>query len=217
MTRQEFIDALSVRLSEGKSTSEVLGLVQYYQGYIDGEISRGRTEEEVLDDLGDPLLIARTILDSPLSSADLFGLNQEDPVEAYEEGAYEGSHTKTHEELKEEIERARQRTAEQYAASRADSGSAPVREPEEPFRYQGGHTETSAPSEKNPEEVSGGFMRDATGAFNWGAFALILAGVMLFIAVIWLITKVVSIFGPVILIVLAAILIIRTFLIGRNS
>lgn len=217
MTRQEFIDTLSVRLSEEKPTSEVLGQVQYYQGYIDGEISRGRTEEEVLEELGDPLLIAKTILDAPPSPADLFGMQQKDPEEAYMEGAYEGSHTKTREELKEEIERARQRTADQYASSRMDPGEAPVRDPEEPFRYQGGHTETSGPSENKPEEVSGGFMRDATGSFNWGAFALILAGVMLFIAVIWLVTKVVTIFGPVVLIILAAILIIRTVLIGRHS
>ena len=213
MTRQEFLEALSTRLSEEKSTSEVLGLIQYYQGYIDGETARGRTEEEVLDELGDPVLIARTLLEAPSSSSGFFGAYQDGLRDSYEEGAYEGSHAKTHEELMEEIANVRQRTEARYAASRAASEEAahgkPFKEPEESsFHYQGGHTESTAPPEFN--ETPGGLLRDEAGSFNWALVALVLAGIMLFVAVIWLVTKVVSIFGPVALIILAALLIIRT-------
>ena len=36
--------------------------VNYYEDYINTEIRKGRTEEEVLESLGDPRLIARTII-----------------------------------------------------------------------------------------------------------------------------------------------------------
>lgn len=35
-----------------------------YRDYITGEIRKGRTEEQVMDDLGDPRLIARTIIET---------------------------------------------------------------------------------------------------------------------------------------------------------
>ena len=38
--------------------------LRYYSEYIDSEMRKGKTEKEVLEDLGSPLLIARTILDT---------------------------------------------------------------------------------------------------------------------------------------------------------
>ena len=38
--------------------------LRYYSEYIDSEMRKGKTEQEVLEDLGSPLLIARTILDT---------------------------------------------------------------------------------------------------------------------------------------------------------
>ena len=43
--------------------------LRYYSEYIDSETRNGRSEEEVLDELGSPLLIARTILDTHVSGA----------------------------------------------------------------------------------------------------------------------------------------------------
>ena len=38
--------------------------MDYYRGYIAGERQKGRTEEDIFQELGEPYLIARTILDS---------------------------------------------------------------------------------------------------------------------------------------------------------
>ena len=38
--------------------------VQYYRNYIEDAVTQGRTETEVLNELGDPRLIARTLLDT---------------------------------------------------------------------------------------------------------------------------------------------------------
>lgn len=38
--------------------------VRYYQNYISQEIASGKSEKEVLEELGDPRLIARTIIDT---------------------------------------------------------------------------------------------------------------------------------------------------------
>ncbi len=38
--------------------------VKFYDEYIDGEIKKGRTEEEILQELGDPRLLAKTIMET---------------------------------------------------------------------------------------------------------------------------------------------------------
>ena len=38
--------------------------VRYYDGYISDEVRKGRSEEEVIEEIGDPRLIARTIEDT---------------------------------------------------------------------------------------------------------------------------------------------------------
>ena len=43
--------------------------LRYYSEYIDSETRKGRSGEEVLEELGSPLLIARTILDTHVSGA----------------------------------------------------------------------------------------------------------------------------------------------------
>lgn len=64
MNREEFIDTLR-RALYGKIDDYALAdHVRYYEGYISQEIVKGRSEEEVLAELGDPRLIARTILET---------------------------------------------------------------------------------------------------------------------------------------------------------
>ena len=61
-------------MMEQKLTGEldentVAKTLRYYSEYIDSETRKGRSEEEVLEELGSPLLIARTILDTHVSGA----------------------------------------------------------------------------------------------------------------------------------------------------
>lgn len=62
MNKQEFVDRLRMALNGRVSPGLVMDNVNYYQDYINTEIHKGRTEEEVLESLGDPRLIARTII-----------------------------------------------------------------------------------------------------------------------------------------------------------
>ena len=64
MNKEVFIDTLRRALYGKVSDYELTDHVRYYEDYIRQEISRGRSEQEVLEELGDPRLIARTILET---------------------------------------------------------------------------------------------------------------------------------------------------------
>lgn len=62
MNKQEFIDRLRAALNGRIPAPQVEETVSYYRDYINVEMRKGRSEEEVLKSLGDPRLIARTII-----------------------------------------------------------------------------------------------------------------------------------------------------------
>ena len=63
MRKEEFLEKLRARLSQTMSVQEVTAQVHYYENYIQEQMRNGRSEEEVLAELGDPLLIAKTLMD----------------------------------------------------------------------------------------------------------------------------------------------------------
>lgn len=62
MSKQEFLETLRRALARELSESEVADNINYYWNYIEQQIAMGKSEEQVLLELGDPRLIARTIL-----------------------------------------------------------------------------------------------------------------------------------------------------------
>lgn len=64
MYRQTFTDELGRALYGKVSDAELAGHIRYYEDYIAQETASGRGEEEVLAELGDPRLIARTIAET---------------------------------------------------------------------------------------------------------------------------------------------------------
>ncbi len=62
MTKQEFLESLRDSLDGQIPADQVLENLRYYRSYISDEMDKGRSEQEVLDELGDPRLIARTIV-----------------------------------------------------------------------------------------------------------------------------------------------------------
>ncbi len=78
MGRQEFIDRLKAALNGSLASSTVAEHVIYYDDYIRAEMQKGKSEEAVLASLGDPRLIARTII-------------QTNTIEdGWQEGGYQG-------------------------------------------------------------------------------------------------------------------------------
>ena len=76
MNKNEFLEGLREALSGNVPPVVVQEQLQYYADYIRTEVQNGRTEEDVMAELGDPRLIARTI---------------EDTTPGAEDGAYEPS------------------------------------------------------------------------------------------------------------------------------
>ena len=64
MNRTEFLDTLRSQLSGQMHEGKVAAHVRYYEDYIRQEMNRGRSEQEVLEELGDPRLLARTIVET---------------------------------------------------------------------------------------------------------------------------------------------------------
>lgn len=65
MTRAEFLSKLQDALSAELDAGAVERNVRYYDEYISDEIKSGKSERDVLDSLGDPWVIARSIIDAP--------------------------------------------------------------------------------------------------------------------------------------------------------
>lgn len=63
MTREEFLKKLKEALENDLSGRIVQENVSYYESYIIEEIGKGRTEREVIEELGDPWIIARSIIE----------------------------------------------------------------------------------------------------------------------------------------------------------
>lgn len=64
MTRNEFLSQLREALQNDLNNSAVQENINYYNHYISEEVAKGKSEEEVLQMLGDPWILAHTIIDA---------------------------------------------------------------------------------------------------------------------------------------------------------
>lgn len=64
MNKQDFLNSLRAALGGELPTNVVENNVRYYEEYINSEIRMGKSEAEVLNMLGNPKLIARSIIDA---------------------------------------------------------------------------------------------------------------------------------------------------------
>lgn len=93
MEKKEFIEKLQRALAGGLGSSLVAENVRYYQDYIESEIRKGRSEQEVLEQLGDPRLLAKSIIEANKRAGASYGSNREYDEEVFsdtdtEEGKY---------------------------------------------------------------------------------------------------------------------------------
>ena len=64
MTRQEFLEELRITLQGEMNQGRINEHLHYYDTYIMEESRKGKTEEQVLEELGNPRLIAKTLIDT---------------------------------------------------------------------------------------------------------------------------------------------------------
>ena len=69
MNKKEFLDILYEQLSGQMPEGNIAAHVQYYRSYIEEEQRKGRSEGDILNELGDPHLIARTLLDTDAAAS----------------------------------------------------------------------------------------------------------------------------------------------------
>jgi len=64
MNRYEFISVLRAALTGKVPATTVEDNIQYYEEYIEIQLRQGKREEDVLEGLGDPRLLAKTIIEA---------------------------------------------------------------------------------------------------------------------------------------------------------
>lgn len=64
MNKKNFLDDLRRALNSTHSPRLVEENISYYSSYIDEELAKGRTLEDIFEELGEPSLIARSIKDA---------------------------------------------------------------------------------------------------------------------------------------------------------
>lgn len=84
MTREEFLSRLRLALQGNVGSDKVQENINFYQEYIIEEIRKGKSEEEVLQSLGDPALLAKTII-----TANDAGGQRQNTVYDSDEGKYD--------------------------------------------------------------------------------------------------------------------------------
>lgn len=70
MTRAEFLQGLKTELEGRVPYSVIQENIRYYDSYISDEVNKGADEAEVIESLGGPNIIARTIVDAALNTED---------------------------------------------------------------------------------------------------------------------------------------------------
>lgn len=95
MDKEDFITSLQRALSSGLPGGQVAENVRYYREYIDSEIRRGRTEEGVLAELGDPRLLARSIIDANKRAGMTYGSNREYDEEVANDASEDDGYDRT--------------------------------------------------------------------------------------------------------------------------
>lgn len=91
MSKQEFLDELRRMLNRELEAAEVADHIRYYSEYIENAMRQGKTEEQVISELGDPRMIARTILDVDQQRGEQTGYSRQEESTVYtesEDGTY---------------------------------------------------------------------------------------------------------------------------------
>ena len=95
MNKNEFLHVLGAKLKEVLPMSQIEGHLKYYNDYINQEEQSGKSEQEVIDSLGNPTLLARTILETAnqQSSADEYQGDAAEDIYQEDGDNYQGDST----------------------------------------------------------------------------------------------------------------------------
>lgn len=92
MTKEEFLDGLRKALASTGSQALIEENTRFYSSYIDDELSKDRSIEEIMEELGEPRLIANSIKVAA-GYDDIFAGLDSDPDENYTRTADEENYS----------------------------------------------------------------------------------------------------------------------------
>ena len=72
MKKSEFLDALRRALNGNMAAASVDDNIRFYDSYFYTEETKGRSEAEILSELGDPRILARTLIDAADRAGDAY-------------------------------------------------------------------------------------------------------------------------------------------------
>lgn len=99
MNRNEFLTTLMNTLENELPPQEIKSNIDYYNQYFETELKTGKSEEEILSALGDPRLIAHTILDTyKMSHQMTWNIYHEQEEPHYDESIDFDEYSHVHEE-----------------------------------------------------------------------------------------------------------------------
>ncbi len=73
MGKNEFLTVLRGQMTGRIPSGEVKSQLDYYSAYIDSQVANGISEEQAVEELGDPRLIAKTLIESTNRAAEAAG------------------------------------------------------------------------------------------------------------------------------------------------
>lgn len=88
MSKEEFLRGLEEALSGEVPESVIRENLNYYNSYISQEMAKGRTVEEIAEEIGEPRIVARTIIDSCEAAGETAG----NGYGSYEDAGYGSSY-----------------------------------------------------------------------------------------------------------------------------
>lgn len=89
MSKEEFLRGLEEALAGEVPESVIRENMNYYNSYISQEMAKGRSVDEIADEIGEPRIVARTIIDSCEAAGETgsgYG--------SYEDAGYSGSQSR---------------------------------------------------------------------------------------------------------------------------
>lgn len=89
MSREEFLKRLEGALAGEVPVSVIRENLDYYSNYISQETAAGRTVEDIVEEIGDPRLIARTIIDSCEAAGETMDQEANGYGRAYRQGGFD--------------------------------------------------------------------------------------------------------------------------------
>lgn len=96
MTRIEFMDILQRTLAGSLNSSTVNENMRYYQEYFDTQMRMGKSETEVIGELGNPRLLAKTMIEAAKREGRGGSVDAEYD-EVYEDGTHTQGNKSSHE------------------------------------------------------------------------------------------------------------------------